>query len=146
LSVAMKPIRAPQENASFGSTRLKVPTPGTVRAVPLTPSLNVKPAVPLSSTRPSSAEARALDKTRAVAAPISLRAIRIPSPYRETLIACPGDPTGCLPLAWLLRLPDSHQPLRPGRMGQRFDDQLALLVERELRRGNRRALARPVGL
>ena len=49
-----KPSRRPHENASFGSTRLKS-SPFTLYVPPLTPSLNVQPAVALSSTRGSCA-------------------------------------------------------------------------------------------
>ena len=47
-----------QEKESFGSTRLyKAPSPATTPPSLLTPSLNVQPALPLTSTRWSCAKA-----------------------------------------------------------------------------------------
>jgi hypothetical protein len=53
LGERLNPRRAPQENASLGSTRI-----GALSLPPtFTPSLNVQPAVPLSSTLGSCAHA-----------------------------------------------------------------------------------------
>ncbi len=70
-SLTRKPSRAPQENASLGSTR----TSELSFALPLTPSLKVQPAVPLISTRASCADAVATVRAPSAAVRIVLRII-----------------------------------------------------------------------
>ena len=71
LGVRLKPRRAPQENASLGSTRI-----GESSIAPtFTPSLNVQPAVPLISTRGSCADAVEAASATSMAVRIVLRII-----------------------------------------------------------------------
>ncbi len=71
LGVRLNPRRAPQENASLGSTRI-----GESSIAPtFTPSLNVQPAVPLSSTRGSCADTVAAPSATSIAVRIVLRII-----------------------------------------------------------------------
>ena len=75
----MKPRRAPQENASFGPTVI-----GESSIVPtFTPSLKVQPAVPLSSTFGSCAQAVEPASATSAATSIVLRIIVILSFVEE---------------------------------------------------------------